>query len=207
MAGDMPDSLTPAGDDARHADRVSLDESVTRALAALLDSLTPAQRVAYVLHDVFGVPYATVAGVVGRSTRQTRDLASSARRAIRMPPPTAPGSRDGVVQAFLRAALDRDVAALSGLLAAGVMAVTDRGAAISGAAPVTGIAPVASLIFATIDDLAPVDIRVQSVNGQGGLVVARAGLVVGVICLNVVADRITDVWIVRDPDKLRSWNS
>lgn len=192
----------PSGGD----DTVSLDETVTRALATLLDALTPAQRVAYVLHDVFGVPFATVAGVVGRSTRQTRDLASAARRAIRMPPPVSvAGSRDAVIQAFFHALTDRDAAALSALLAAGVMVLTDRPAPET-ASPVTGIPRVTALVLGAVDELRPHWIREQSVNGQAGIVIGRDERVVGVICLNVVAELVSDVWIVLDPDKLRSWN-
>ena len=189
-----------------NVDTVSLDETVTRALAALLDALTPAQRVAYVLHDVFGVPYATVAGVVGRSTRQTRDLASAARRAIRMPTPVSgAGSRDAVVRAFLHAATDRDATALSALLAAGVMVLTDQPAP-EIAAPVTSIPQATALVLRTLDELQPQWIREQSVNGQAGIVIGRDDRVVGVICLNVVAELVSDVWIVLDPDKLHGWN-
>jgi RNA polymerase sigma factor (sigma-70 family) len=86
----------PGGATADPADRVTLDESVSMAFLVVLESMTPAERVAFILHDVFGYSFAEVAGITGRSPAACRQLASSARRRIRasQPPPT-PGSRAG----------------------------------------------------------------------------------------------------------------
>src|SRR5213078_3483973 len=84
------------------ADRVTLDESVNMAFLVVLESMTPAERVAFILHDVFGYSFAEVAGITGRTPAACRQLASSARRRIRASQaPAAPAARQaGIVRAF-----------------------------------------------------------------------------------------------------------
>ncbi len=84
------------------ADRASVDESVSMALLIVLESMTPAERVAFVLHDVFRYPFAEVAEVVGRSPEACRQLASSARRRVRQSrgTPAAPAEHEAVVRSF-----------------------------------------------------------------------------------------------------------
>src|SRR5919112_5647909 len=92
----------PGGDP---ADRITLDESVNMAFLVVLESMTPAERVAFILHDVFGYAFAEVAQIVGRTPAACRQLASSARRRIRtsQAPPTPAAARAGVVRGFQRA--------------------------------------------------------------------------------------------------------
>ena len=86
----------PGGTTADPADRVTLDESVSMAFLIVLESITPAERVAFILHDVFGYPFAEVAGIVGRTPAACRQLASSARRRLRASqPPAAPSGQAG----------------------------------------------------------------------------------------------------------------
>jgi RNA polymerase sigma factor (sigma-70 family) len=101
----VPDPAELAGRPADPADRVTLDESVSMAFLVVLESMTPAERVAFILHDVFGYPFADVAGIVGRSPAACRQLASSARRrvhAARSAEAPAPGQA-GLVRAFMQA--------------------------------------------------------------------------------------------------------
>src|SRR5262244_1243445 len=100
------------------ADRITLDESVTMAFLVVLEAVTPAERVALILHDVFGYPFAEVAQIVGRTPAACRQLASSARRRIRTTqPPAAPTARQAtIVRAFKAAWAARDIDALIGLL-------------------------------------------------------------------------------------------
>ena len=92
----------PGGSTTDPADRVTLDESVNMAFLVVLDSMTPAERVAFILHDVFGYPFADVAEITGRTPAACRQLASSARRRVRAAQaPAAPTARQaGLVRAF-----------------------------------------------------------------------------------------------------------
>ncbi len=100
------------------ADRVTLDESVSMAFLVVLESITPAERVAFVLHDVFRYPFAEVASIAGRSPAACRQLASSARRRVRAAqPPAARAARQArVIREFRQAWEARDITALIGLL-------------------------------------------------------------------------------------------
>src|SRR5215468_566501 len=100
------------------ADRITLDESVTMAFLVVLEAVTPAERVALILHDVFGYPFAEVAQIVGRTPAACRQLASAARRRIRAAqPPASPAARQaGLVRAFKAAWAAKDIDALIGLL-------------------------------------------------------------------------------------------
>ncbi|MCC5582316.1 sigma-70 family RNA polymerase sigma factor, partial [Microtetraspora sp. AC03309] len=99
-------------------DRVTLDESINMAFLVVLESMTPAERVAFVLHDVFRYPFAEVAEIVGRTPAACRQLASSARRRVRAArAPVAPAAqRAGLVRDFKRAWEAKDIDALVGLL-------------------------------------------------------------------------------------------
>ena len=105
FAETLPESVAPDGD-VEPEDDVLLAESIGSALAVVLDSLDPAERLAFVLHDMFSVPFRGIAELIGRSTAATKMLASRARRKVHgtRPPQTAgPGQREAVI-AFLAAA-------------------------------------------------------------------------------------------------------
>src|SRR5689334_3317200 len=120
----LPDATT-----ADPADRVTLDESVSLAFLVVLESMTPAERVAFILHDVFCHSFAEVAEIVGRTPAACRQLASSARRRIRAARPSATPSaqRAAVVSEFRRAWEAKDINALIGLLDPDATAVADGG--------------------------------------------------------------------------------
>jgi RNA polymerase sigma-70 factor (ECF subfamily) len=109
-------SVRPGGTAADPADRVTLDESVSMAFLVMLESMTPSERVALILHDVFGYPFAEVAEITGRTPAACRQLASSARRRVRAAQaPAAPAARQtGVVRAFRLAWEAKDIDALIG---------------------------------------------------------------------------------------------
>src|SRR4249919_280558 len=111
------------------ADRVTLDESINMAFLVVLDSMTPAERVAFILHDVFRYPFAEVAEIVGRTPAACRQLASSARRRIRASrAPAAPTAQQaGIVRAFRQAWEAKDIDALISLLDPGATVVADGG--------------------------------------------------------------------------------
>ena len=115
------------------ADRVTLDESITMAFLVVLESMTPAERVAFVLHDVFRYPFAEVAEIVGRTPAACRQLASSARRRVRAPqaPATPAAQQAGVVRDFKQAWEAKDIDALIGLLDPAATAIGDGGGLVS----------------------------------------------------------------------------
>src|SRR5215216_1919144 len=115
------------------ADRVTLDESINMAFLVVLDSMTPAERVAFILHDVFRYSFAEVAAIVGRTPAACRQLASSARRRIRasQTPATPTAQRAGIVRAFKQAWQAKDIDALIALLDPDATTIADGGGLVS----------------------------------------------------------------------------
>ncbi len=209
----IPEPL-PESDD-RHAgtdpaDRVTLDESVNMAFLVVLDSMTPAERVAFILHDVFRYPFPEVAEIVGRTPAACRQLATSARRRIgdaQTPaPPTA--RRAELIREFKRAWEATDIATLVSLLDPEVTAVADGGGIVIAALePVHGGANVAQYFTGLpILDYGRT-LAERSVNGQPGLVIENEGVIETVIAFDIADDRITNIWAIRNPEKLRPWTS
>ena len=193
------------------ADRVTLDESVSMAFLVVLESMTPAERVAFILHDVFGYPFAEVAGIVGRTPAACRQLASSARRRIRASqPPAAPAARQaGIIRAFKQAWEAQDINALIALLDPGATAIADGGGlAIAFLDPIEGGEQIARA-WIEIAHRKPSDMTFleRTVNGQPGLVAQQNGVTVTVFAFEVAGDRIKHIWVVRNPDKLRPWTA
>jgi RNA polymerase sigma factor (sigma-70 family) len=199
----------PGGATADPADRVTLDESVSMAFLVVLDSMTPAERVALILHDVFGYSFAEVAQIAGRTPAACRQLASSARRRIRASqPPAAPTARQAaIIRDFKQAWEANDIDALIGLLDPGATVIADGGGLVSAALhPIEGGEQVARYII-DIASRTPGNVTFleRTVNGQPGLVAEQGGVIVTVFAFDVAGDRITHIWAVRNPDKLRPW--
>ncbi|MEU4463355.1 RNA polymerase sigma factor SigJ [Streptomyces sp. NPDC024017] len=192
------------------ADRVTLDESVTMAFLVVLESMTPAERVAFVLHDVFRYSFAEVAEIVGRTPAACRRLASSARRRIRaeQPPATPPARRADVVRAFRRAWEDQDIDGLIGVLAPDATATGDGGGLVPAALhPVEGAEQVARFFAERARAVPGISLLECAVNGQPGLVAQKDGVTVSVLAFDIAGDRIQHVWAVLNPDKLRPWTA
>ncbi|MFD0683711.1 RNA polymerase sigma factor SigJ [Actinomadura fibrosa] len=186
------------------ADRVTLDESVSMAFLVVLDSMTPAERVAFVLHDVFRYPFADVAEIVGRTPAACRQLATSARRRIRASQhPPAPQHAD-VVRAFKRAWEAKDIDALVSLLAPDATATGDGGGlAHAEPRPLQGAEQIARF-FATRSGATLVEC---TVNGQPGLAAQLDGATVSVMAFDIENAQIRNIWAVLNPEKLRLWTS
>ena len=190
------------------ADRVTLDESVNMAFLVLLESITPAERVAFILHDVFRYPFDEVAGIVGRTPAACRQLASSARRRIResqAPPAPTPEQAD-VVKGFKRAWEAKDIDALIGLLDPEATALADGGGlAKAHLIPLEGGEEIARA-YVDIASIAPsLTLLERTVNGRPGLVAQLDGVTVTVYAFDVANSRIRRIWAVRNPEKLRAW--
>ncbi|GHB52140.1 RNA polymerase sigma24 factor [Streptomyces viridiviolaceus] len=191
------------------ADRVTLDESVTMAFLVVLDSMTPAERVAFVLHDVFRYPFGEVAEIVGRTPAACRQLASSARRRIRtsQSPATSSAGQADIVRQFRTAWEAKDIDALIGLLDPDAVATADGGGlAITHLHPIVGSSQIARA-YAEIARVSGdrTTFLECTVNGLPGLVAQQDGTLSTVFAFEIAADRIRHIWAVRNPEKLRPW--
>ncbi|HEX3813065.1 MAG TPA: RNA polymerase sigma factor SigJ [Mycobacteriales bacterium] len=191
------------------ADRVTLDESINMAFLVVLESMTPAERVAFILHDVFRYAFADVAEIVGRTPAACRQLATSARRRIRAGnAPATPSARQAdIVRDFKQAWEAKDIDALIGLLDPDATAIADGGGlALTFLRPIEGGKQVArawvELAKRSTSDMTVLE---RTVNGQPGLVAQQDGVTVTVFAFDIAGDRIRHIWVIRNPEKLRPW--
>ena len=192
------------------ADRVTLDESVNLAFLVVLESMAPAERVAFILHDVFRYTFAEVAEIVGRTPAACRQLASSARRRIRAAQPSATptAQRAGIVRNFKQAWEAKDIDALIGLLDPDATAIADGGGlATTFLHPIEGGEQIAHA-WVEIANRIPgtMTFLERTVNGQPGLVAQQDGITVTVYAFEIAGDRIKHIWVVRNPEKLGRWS-
>jgi RNA polymerase sigma factor (sigma-70 family) len=198
------------GTTADPADRVTLDESVSMAFLVVLDALTPAQRVAFILHDVFGYSFAEVAAIVGRSPAACRQLASAARRRVHAAQPAAApaAARARIVRDFRQAWEAKDINALIGLLDPDATATADGGGLVAAAPhPIEGAEQIARFLADIAARIAGLTFVERTVNGQPGLVAQRDGIILSVYAFDIAGDRIKHIWVVRNPEKLRPWTT
>jgi RNA polymerase sigma factor (sigma-70 family) len=180
-----------------------LADSVGLALFAVLETLSPAERLAFVLHDTFGVPFAEIGPIVGRSPGAARQLASRARRRVRgaatVPDPDPARQRE-VVDAFLAAAREGDFDALVAVLDPDVVLRADLGPA-GGSREVRGAAAVAgqASTYARLDLL----VRPALVNGAAGAVSTLGGEPFSVGGFTVRDGKIVGIDLLADPERLR----
>ncbi|MFI5500693.1 RNA polymerase sigma factor SigJ [Nocardia asteroides] len=190
------------------ADRVTLDESIGMAFLVVLDSMTPAERVAFVLHDVFRYSFAEIAEIVGRTPAACRQLASSARRRIRTARALPDEGQAEVVRDFRRAWEARDIDALIGLLDPRATATADSGGlAPAFLEPISGGEQIARAWLEIAARGPAVTLVERSVNGQPGLVAELDGTIVSVYAFDIADGRITHIWAIRNPEKLRPWTA
>ncbi|MFG2041567.1 RNA polymerase sigma factor SigJ [Dactylosporangium sp. NPDC048998] len=200
----------PGGTTDDPADRVTLDESVNMAFLVVLESMTPAERVTFILHDVFRYPFTEVAEIVGRTPAACRKLASSARRRIPASQAPAPPAarRAGIIREFKQAWEAKDIGALVGLLDPDATAIADGGGLASTALrPIEGGERIARYLVAFADGASNLTILERTVNGQPGLVARLDGVTVTVAAFDIPGERIRHIWAVRNPEKLRPWTA
>jgi RNA polymerase sigma factor (sigma-70 family) len=206
----LPDPVVSRqdGDGGDPEQQALLAEGVGLALLVVLDTLGPAERLAFVLHDMFAVPFDQIAPIVGRSPTAAKQLASRARRRVQgaAPAPDADLARQRqVVDAFFAAAREGDFAALLAVLDPEVVVRADGGAVPAGASRVVrGAAAVAEQVlaaggFSRLAQLA----RPALVNGAAGVVMAAGGRPVAVVGFTVRHGRIVEIDILADPERLR----
>jgi RNA polymerase sigma-70 factor (ECF subfamily) len=198
MGPHVPDPLVAHEGGPEH--ELQLADSVGLALLVVLEELAPAERLAFVLHDLFAVPFEEIAGIVGRTPAAARQLASRARRRLQSAPvPDADLRRQRqVVDAFLAASRDGDFEALLAVLDPDVVLRGDLGG--RPARVVRGAERVAK--GATFGSREGKVVRPAVVNGAAGVVVTAGGRVVTVVGFTVVGGRIVEINVLADPERL-----
>lgn len=192
-------------------DRVVMDESVSVALLAVMERLTPAERIAFVLHDVFAVPFDEIAAIVERTPDAVRQLASRARRRLREYAPRRSmdwAAHRKAVEAFIAAATSGDLPALVAVLDPDVVWRADGGGVVPAVrVPIRGAERVSRLVLNLIARwcaMTGTSIQVRTVNGRPGMVLLEpSGAVNSVAAFTVADGRITEVDAILNPDKLR----
>ena len=202
----LPEPIVSEDAEADPEQEALLADSVGLALLVVLETLTPAERLAFVLHDMFGVPFEEIGEIVDRSPAAARQLASRARRRVRgaapQPDPDVARQRE-VVDAFLAASRAGDFEALIAVLDPEVVFRIDTGGTAPRARPpLVGAYAVARQILERGTPLAPLA-RPALVNGSAGAIVDIGGRPFAVVSFTVRQGRIAAIDLVADPDKLR----
>jgi RNA polymerase sigma-70 factor (ECF subfamily) len=201
----VPEPIVSREDGVDPEHEALLSDAVGLALLVVLETLTPAERLAFVLHDMFAVSFDEIATIVGRSPTAARQLASRARRRVRgtttVPDPDLARQRE-VVNAFIAAAREGDFDALLALLDPDVVLRADRGPVPAGASEVFRGAPA---VAGRALDFAPMarSGRPALVNGAAGIVVAPGGKPFAVMGFTVMDGKILEINVLADPARLR----
>jgi RNA polymerase sigma factor (sigma-70 family) len=205
MSAYVPDPIISREGELDPDDEVILADSVGLALLVVLETLAPAERLAFVLHDMFAVPFDEIAPMVGRSPTAARQLASRARRRVQgaaaAPDPDLTRQRE-VVDAFFAAARDGDFDALVAVLHPDVVLRSDGGAVRPGASFVMRGAQNVAESALTFARLSPF-VRPALVNGAAGVVVAPHGRPFSVMGFTVRDGKIVEIDGIADPERLQ----
>jgi RNA polymerase sigma-70 factor (ECF subfamily) len=198
-------AAAPSHRDTDPADRVTLDDSVRTALLAVLEHLTPAERTAFVLHDVFQFPFDTIGSIVGRTPTACRQLASRARQRLRTESATIRSHIESpehhvVVERFMAAAAGGDLGALVEVLDPEVSGGGTPGGVITAAAPPSyGPTTVARRVIGYVGPRTGTTLVSWFVNDQPAVLVTRDGSIIVVLLLNIRDGLIEHVHAVGDP--------
>jgi RNA polymerase sigma factor (sigma-70 family) len=201
----VPDPIVTRDDGRNPEEEAVLADSVGLALLVVLETLNPPERVAFVLHDVFGVPFEEIASVLDRTTAATRQLASRARRRVQGSVAGAPETdfarQRAAVDAFVAASRSGDMEALLAILDPGVVLRSDGGKTRPGA---TGVAIGAAAVAQGAKSFAGLAAATKPVlvNGMPGVLVAPGGRPYAVGSFVVRDGRIAEIYFLADPERL-----
>jgi RNA polymerase sigma-70 factor (ECF subfamily) len=203
----LPEPVETAPDP---ADAIGLADAVSWAMLVVLETLSPAERAAFVLHDVFGLPFTEVGEALGRAPAACRKLASRAREHVEARQPrfdVDPAAHREVVTAFARAAASGDLEALLDLLAPDAVLTSDGGGVVRAfPRPVHGAREIATFV-ATFGDRLGLTLRPSAVNGSPALLIFENGQIATVLALGIRDGRITTLDAVRNPQKFHGLRS
>jgi RNA polymerase sigma factor (sigma-70 family) len=199
----LPDPVIDPADGTDPEHEALLSDSVGLALLIVLDTLSPPERLAFVLHDMFSVPFDEIAAILERSPDATRQLASRARRRVRGAAPSPDPDLDAqweVVDAFLAASRDGDSDRLVAVLDPDIVLRSDGGAVAALSAHVRGAEAVASRaqMFSRLD----LGMRRVLVNGAAGMVAFRDGRPFSLAALTIREGKIVEMNFLADPERL-----
>jgi ketosteroid isomerase-like protein len=200
----MPDPIIDRADGTNPEHEALLADSVGLALLVVLDTLSPPERLAFVLHDIFAVPFDEIAPIVDRSPEAARQLASRARRRIqseRAVPDADPDTQRNVVDAFLAAAREGDFEGLLAVLDPDVVLRADMGPLAGGLREVRGAQAVAAQ--ARFYSQLGLVVHPALINGVIGAVTTRDGEPFSVGAITVRGGKIVEIDILADPERLR----
>lgn len=203
----LPEPILGSDGSADPADQVTLDDSVRMAMLVVMEQLTPPERAAFILHDVFQIPFDRIAEIVGRSPQACRQLASRARRRLSESTPprfrTDPNTAQIVLEAFADACENGDIEGLVEVLDPEVQGLFDSGGHIRGAPTerVVGARKVASILTAAFAD-SGARLLVTLVNGEPGVKVMLESGLVSVIAVEIENGLITKIHGIGNPMKL-----
>ncbi|MGV9797151.1 RNA polymerase sigma factor SigJ [Mycobacterium sp. NPDC003449] len=202
------DSLTEPSLNSDPAECIAQDESVTMAILVILETMTPPQRAAFILHDVYGIPFHEVGEALGRSAGACRTLASAARRRVRSDGADTVDAtlHADVVNRFKTAFVNGDIDRLLPLLESGVDVVTDGGGQVTAALrTIDGVDKVGRYLAGIRRLAAPMRIESAQINGRLGLVFRTAAGPVCVMSFDIAGRTVRHMWLTLNPCKLRYW--
>jgi RNA polymerase sigma-70 factor (ECF subfamily) len=186
-----------------------LADDLSFALMLALDRLSPLERAAFLLHDVFDRPFSEVAQMLDRTEAACRQLATRARRAVRdqrPSPQAAPDRHARLLSAFCEAAASGDISALAGLLREDAIAITDGGGRKTAALnPIKGAQKIIRFLIGISGKNAGRDIRIvpMMINGRAGALLYLDGEIDHTLSVAIDGEKIAAIYLVRNPDKLR----
>ncbi|MEQ2026227.1 RNA polymerase sigma factor SigJ [Xenorhabdus szentirmaii] len=199
---ESPEARDPVND-------LILEHSVSMALMIVLDKMTPAERVSFILHDVFQYSFDEISEIVNRTPQACRQLASSGRKRVNQERHLAYSSEEHlrVNRAFRSAWLTGNIKELVAVLDEKACAITDSGGLASAAAePLCGRDAIINFFLSAFERQHDLQIEEEYVNGEPGLVGKVAGHTVTVISTHVQEGQIKDIWVMRNPEKLTVWH-
>jgi len=207
----LPEPVPDADALSPHA-ATELAEDLSFALLLALERLSPLERAAFLLHDVFDAPYTDVAATLGRSEAAVRQLASRARKAVqdeRRSAPAPAAAHERLLSAFVAAVAQGDAGALKALLREDAVALSDGGGKKAAALnPIIGADKVARFFLGLARKLstrgAAISFTARQINGAPGLLLHVDGVLDQAVSLSIADDAIAAVYLVRNPDKLRA---
>jgi RNA polymerase sigma-70 factor, ECF subfamily len=202
----VPDPVISRDGDLDPETAAVLADSVGLALLVVLETLAPAERLAFVLHDMFGVPFEEIAAILGRSSMATRQLASRARRRVQgrtLEPDADLSTQRAVVDAFFAAARRGDFEGLVAVLDPDAVLRSDGGTLRRNLSVVVRGAEVIASNAVRFADPHSV-LRPAVINGAAGMLAERRGHVYSVMAFTVIGGKIVEIDAVVDPDRLRT---
>ncbi|MFG2359746.1 RNA polymerase subunit sigma [Streptomyces sp. NPDC048521] len=208
----LPDRR-PSNADGEDSDTTELHRALTAEISDVLldalNTLSPAERAAFVLNDVFAMPPRTVADILGQPPHECAEIADRARLSLRTSRahPTTPQQHDTIVRAVRRACTATDAAGLTSLLAPDATAFFDGGGKVRALTrPVHGNQHVARTLLTLLTPRPHTTLHLHPANGRTAIVVRHHDQVAAVISFDITDHHVTHVWAVLNPDKLRTWN-